>query len=238
MTPQEIGTLSRWLDAFYEDPAEVTAAFADQDFRRCIKSHSPLDGITYDPRCSYFAVYRHPIDALFSMRVHARSIEVEFLRNRFPDDDNHAAFEMFLKDELFGGANDAFDLHSLVYHYKSFQKWAHLPNIHLLHYADLKADLAGEVRRIARILEIEERGSLVTEITEGSTFAAIKKKAAEAKSESGDFYLSERFFNSGTSNKWDGVLDKVELAAFDARMRELLPEDQAAWLLWGSKGQP
>ena len=29
----------------------------------------------------------------------------------------------------------------------------------------------------------------------------------------------------------------AEIEAFGARMKELLPEDQAAWLLWGAKGR-
>ena len=68
----------------------------------------------------------------------------------------------------------------------------------------------------------------------------LKKKAIEGDktAKEAGFYLAAKFFDSGTSNKWEGRLSDDQLAAFDARMRELLPDDQIQWLLWGSKGRP
>jgi len=239
LTPREMGDVSPWLDCGLDSPEENRAILDKQEFRRCIKSHTPLDGITYDPRCQYIVVYRHPIDVHYSMENHAKHMQSDLMRIRYPEEPGKA-FRMFLEDELYGGSNDALDLHSIVYHYKSFKYWDHLGNIHFFHYADMVADLSGTVRRMARILGMDDTAPLIDEIVDGTSFAKLKKKAVEADkgSEKPDFYLGAKFFNSGTSNKWEGRLSEAELAAFDVRMRELLPEDQIAWLLWGAKGQP
>ncbi len=42
-----------------------------------------------------------------------------------------------------------------AHHLESFHAYTHLPNIHVFHYADLKQDLAGEMKRVARALEID-----------------------------------------------------------------------------------
>ncbi len=239
LSGDEMDEYSTWLDAGFRDRDERAAFLDAQTERRCIKSHSPLNGITYDPRCTYFAVYRHPIDVHFSMRKHQENMTLDLLTARYPED-IHEAFRMFLEDELYHGATDALDLHSIVHHYKTFKTWAHLPNIHLLHYADLTADLDGQVRRIAGCMGYDRDDPLMDEVINGSTFASVKAKAIEdaKKSTGGIFLKPEEFFQSGTSNKWVGRLADAEIAAFDARMNELLPEDEVAWLLWGAKGKP
>jgi aryl sulfotransferase len=239
LSSDQMDEYSRWLDCGFRERDQIASFLDGLSVRRCIKGHSPLDGITYDPRCTYFAVYRHPIDVHFSMRRHNDNMTLDFLDPRFPDD-IHEAFRMFLEDELYNGATDAMDLRSIVYHYQSFKKWEHLPNVHLLHYADMKADLDGTVARFARILGMYENDPLVDQIVQDTSFASLKKKAVEGDKsvEEEGSYLSAKFFDSGTSNKWVGQLSDDQLAAFDARMKALLPDDQAAWLLWGNKGRP
>jgi aryl sulfotransferase len=239
LSSDQMDEYSRWLDCGFRDRDQIAAFLEGLSVRRCIKSHSPLDGITYDPRCTYFAVYRHPIDVHFSMRRHNENMTLDVMNERYPDD-IHEAFRMFLEDELYNGATDAMDLRSIVHHYQSFKKWEHLPNVHLLHYADMKANLDGQVRRIAEIMGYDRKDPLLDEVINGSTFASVKAKAIEdAKTNSSEFFPHpDRFFDSGTSNKWVGKLTDAEIAAFDERMKELLPEDQVAWLLWGSKGRP
>jgi hypothetical protein len=54
--------------------------FEAQNHRRCIKTHTPFDGIPYDPDCTYIAVYRHPIDAHFSMRRHVANLQEDLIQ--------------------------------------------------------------------------------------------------------------------------------------------------------------
>jgi len=239
LSPKEMGAVSPWLDCALDDPEDTKAQLDGQVIRRCIKSHTPLDGITYDPRCVYLAVYRHPLDVHFSMRHHAFQMRSDAMRPRYPED-IHLAFRMFLEDELYDGSNDALDLHSIAYHYRSFKVWERLENIHLLHYADMVADLPKTVARIAGILGMDVSGPMIDQIAEGTTFANLKKKAvaADEAAEEPEFYLGAKFFNNATSRKWEGQLTSTELAEFDARLRQLLPDEQADWLLWGNRGRP
>jgi len=70
---------------------------------------------------------------------------------------------------------------SHLYHAQSFWNFRHLPNIHCVHYADLKADREGEMRRIARFLDID-----VPE----STWPAL---------------VERDFFFKGTNGRWRDV---------------------------------
>jgi hypothetical protein len=51
-----IGTVSKWLDSKSNGEQEMMALLKSQPHRRYIKTHTPLDGITYDPRRTYLAV--------------------------------------------------------------------------------------------------------------------------------------------------------------------------------------
>ena len=60
---------------------ELKAKLEAQEHRRCIKSHTPFDGIPYDPSVTYISIYRHPIDVHFSTITH-----VEHMTFDIPDD--------------------------------------------------------------------------------------------------------------------------------------------------------
>ena len=51
---------SPWIDcAFRPQSPELLDA---QTTRRCMKTHTPFDGIGFSPDATYLAVYRHPVD--------------------------------------------------------------------------------------------------------------------------------------------------------------------------------
>src|SRR5204863_6078891 len=51
--PQPLNQLSRWLERHRDPIDEAVAAFDAQPWRRIIKTHTPLDGVPYDPEVSY-----------------------------------------------------------------------------------------------------------------------------------------------------------------------------------------
>ena len=65
--PEPLSRLSPWLDWLGTPRATVYAELAAQRHRRFIKTHTPLDGIPLDPRCTYIVTMRDPLDMAVSL---------------------------------------------------------------------------------------------------------------------------------------------------------------------------
>ncbi len=103
-----------------------------------------------------------------------------------------------------------------------------------MHFADLKSDLDGEMRRIAEFLDIEVDAALWPAVVERCTFEGMRGRAEEI----GDFSQmfeggAEGFLFKGTNGRWRDVLTDEEVAAYERRAAEALPEAAARWLEGG-----
>ena len=65
--PDPLWQLSPWLDSPTMPPERVFAHLEEQRHRRFIKTHTPLRHIPSDPRVTYVATARHPLDAFVSL---------------------------------------------------------------------------------------------------------------------------------------------------------------------------
>jgi len=231
-----IDKISLWLDCAFRDREEIARRLNVQSHRRCIKTHTPLDGITYSPDVTYISVYRHPMDVHFSMRTHVENqkADVDRYRAQFPDDISDG-FRMFVENELDGTGTDTLTVASVVEHYLSVKNWAHLRNIHMFHYADLTRDLAGQMDRLAGIYGIEHSAELMATLVDAATFKSMKTNAANTPGREDSVFKNDaEFFSSATSNKWEKILTKAQVAAYDARIGGLLSQADRNWLEWGS----
>ncbi|HWT96252.1 MAG TPA: sulfotransferase domain-containing protein, partial [Terriglobales bacterium] len=105
----------------------------------------------------------------------------------------------------------------------------------LVHYSDLKADLSGEMRRIADFLEIGIPEASWPELIAAAGFAAMKSQ--------GDLLLpiaqqvwdqgSARFFNNGTNGRWRKIFAPSDLARYDQLVLMHFTPDQAHWVTHG-----
>jgi hypothetical protein len=103
------------------------------------------------------------------------------------------------------------------------------PNLLLVHYADLSADLEDEMRRIADWLGIEVPESRWAELVSG--FADMRAKAEPtAPDPLGLMRSRDAFFRRGGSGAAAELLRAEELAAYEARVEALVPKDFADWL--------
>jgi aryl sulfotransferase len=228
---------SPWLDCAFRDRTAIAAFLNGLERRRCIKSHTPMDGIAYAAEPTYIVVYRHPIDAHFSLRAHANNMKVDFLDFMFPPDER-AGFRRFLENPLTDTGTDDLTLDSLVHHYKTARALRDRGNVFFFHYADLSRDLPGQIRRMAGILDIDLPPKILTEITEANTFAQARKVAEASAERFGDkspYHDQADFYASGTSNKWQGRLTDADLATYDDRIKTLLPPEDVKWLNWGDQ---
>ncbi len=230
-----IGTISRWLDSAFNEEAELMPALESQTHRRYIKTHTPLDGITYDPGCTYITVYRHPLDVIFSAQKHLRNMTGGIIEHLIADDMNEGAREWIEKPFSYD-QNIGESLSSLINHYKSFLDWDNLPNIHFFHYEDMKRDLRGAVARLADILGTPQDEALLDAVKEAGTFSSMKSKAEKyaPSADRGIWKSNAQFFESGSSRKWDGTLSDDVLAAYDKCMGALLSPSERTWLENGS----
>ncbi len=227
--------VSPWVDCGFRDRDEQDALLKAQTHRRCIKTHTPLDGITYSPEATYLVVHRHPVDVHFSLRSHVENMKDDWLDYLFPEDMSEA-FAVFLDRPASSKGTDDLTLASFIHHYRSFSTFRHLPNIHFLHYAELSRDLPGQVARLARIMGADVKPAMIDDIAQAGSFGSMKENARRMSQEPGfksGFQDYAKFFASGTSNKWEGRLTADDIARYDARLSEMASASERAWLEHG-----
>ena len=234
VTDRPVWRESIWLDCGFRNQGEEKAKLDAETRRRCIKSHTPFDGLPVARDITYITVFRHPIDVHFSMMKHVENMKddiLDFLLCDGPD----AAFERFLSGPKNETGTDDMTLEALVHHYRSFAKHAHLPNVHFAHYAELSADLPAQVARYARIIGNPVSPELAAEIAEAASFGSMKditRRKLDGTGE-GAFSVASKFFDSATSNKWEGRLTDDQLAAYRARFSDIATPEEILWLETG-----
>jgi aryl sulfotransferase len=229
--PKPVMTVSPWLDAEFHPIDEVVARLDAQAHRRFIKTHTPGDGIPWWDDAKYVFVARDVRDAFMSMCHHMevfkdevrQGLNVRALADGVPPmPDWNGDVHGFWAGWIAGGA--------LLDHVRTFWERRAQPNLLLVHYADLKADLGAGMRRIARFLEIEVPDAKWPATVERCTFDAMKARGDEI----GTFWNFEggaqSFLFKGTNGRWRDVLTPAELSAYEKRAAELLPPDAVAWL--------
>jgi hypothetical protein len=216
--------ISPWIDANFRDPAEVAAALEAQKGRRVIKTHTPADGFPVWEGVHVVAVYRHPLDVFLSLRKHGMN-----MKDR-PDHPMRrpveACFPDYLLDPMETDNIDRDSLALMVAHHQRTVRPDRLPRLTVLHYADMVADPAAAVARLAGALEIEADATVRARVVAATGFGAMKARASEYAPAGGTGFWQEdaAFFDSGGTGKWAGVLSAAQVQAYRARMADLVPE--------------
>lgn len=68
--PRPLDAMSVWPDLLLHPREGMVAELAAQRHRRFMKTHTPLDGLTYDERVTYICVGRDPRDVAISWGHH------------------------------------------------------------------------------------------------------------------------------------------------------------------------
>ena len=225
----ETSMRSPWIDITIRDLGEVIARLEAQDHRRQVKTHTPFDGIPYWSELRYVTVYRHPIDVHFSYRKHHANMARDVGQAAMPDEPSES-FRDFLAETV-----DHRGLGAILDHYRCTLAREPRENLLRLHYADMLRDLPGAVARVAAHVGIGLPPDLLAAIAEAATFDRMKANAARFAPSAGQgFWKADAgFFDSATSGKWEGVLTREDLAAYDEAMDDALTPAERAWLEWG-----
>jgi hypothetical protein len=247
--PAALDEVSPWVDMCNRPITEVRAVLAAQTHRRFIKTHTPLDGIPWRDDVTYLIVGRDPRDVAISYEHHAANMDFDhFLALRAaavgtddlaelpprvpPHEDPVERFRTFVADENHGGPPT---LASVLHHLDTGWQKRHAPNVALFHYADLKADLEGELLRLARVLGIPCSPERARALAPEASLARMRERGADVapSASQGNWKDARAFFRSGGTGEWRARLSAADVAAYEARVAALVGADLAAWVHGG-----
>lgn len=235
----ELSVKMPWVDFRLREMPEVASRVEAMTHRRSLKSHTPLDGLPIDDTANYICVFRHPLDAHFSLRNHMRNLPMPFFGSWFPEDDTEGVtFRRFLDGGPEGFDGDAMPLAHIIRHYKAASALADRPNVSMFHYADMTRDLRGTFARLASLLGISHPTHVLDRLVQVATFENMKANASRFAPSGGKGFMKSdaAFFHSGTNQKWVGNLTAEELSAYDTLMDTYLTKQERAWLELGTEG--
>jgi aryl sulfotransferase len=238
--------VSPWLDARFGPLEEVIRSLENQQHRRFLKSHLALDGLPYYPQVRYVIVGRDPRDVFMTLWNHHSGYSPGFydfingLSNRVGDpfplapDDIHDFWRDWIARGWFEWEQEGYPYWGNMHHVQSWWDYRHLPNILLVHFADLLADAPGQICRIADFLEIKANDEQISQIAQATSLTAMRTRAIEQDEKSFVFADGARtFFHKGTNGRWKNVLSEAELAEYEAKAAAVLTPDCRAWLEQG-----
>ena len=235
--PGPVLAISPWIEMKIVPAAELHAQLEAQTHRRFMKTHTPADGIPWFDEARYVFVARDGRDAFMSLCNHIENFRDEVrdsLNAQAPegvpqlpawDGDLHAFFARWLEDD------DLFFRHLATYWEERRR-----PNLLMVHYNDLKADLAGEMRRVAAFLGADVPDASWPEVVARCTFERMRD--GEARIGAVDMLFKgglKTFVFKGTNGRWRDVLTADELAAYERRVAAALPRECAAWMEHGRR---
>ncbi len=246
-----LAEISPWLDMMTTDRGELVAALEAQPHRRFIKTHTPLDGLPLDDRVTYVCVGRDPRDAGFSWSNHQvnldmdaflaarrRAVGLEDLDELLPDGPSEpppTEIERFWQwvDDPSPASESVASLTALFHHVRTF--WpatTGAPNLVLLHYDDLQNDLDGQMRYLARRLDVDVPEQRWPELVPAARFDEMRRRADDLVPNRAEavWHDNAQFFHRGTSGQWRTRLTEDDLRRYHRRVTELGDPEVAEWL--------
>jgi aryl sulfotransferase len=228
---------SPWLDLRVPPQDVKLSAIEAQSHRRVLKTHLPIDALVFSPSAKYVYIGRDGRDVIFSMYNHHANANERWYqalndspgRIGPPIPKPPSDIRQYFREWLDG---DGYPFWPFFESVRSWWEVRDLPNVLMLHFARLKRDLPGEIRRIACFLEVPIDEARFPSIVEHCSFAYMKRNATKSTPLGGVFWDggAETFIHKGTNGRWRDVLSAEECAAYDARSRAELGEACAAWL--------
>ncbi|CAN5518392.1 sulfotransferase domain-containing protein [soil metagenome] len=253
--PAPLDRISPWIDRRLPMPLkDVMDVIAAQGHRRAMKTHLPIDGLPLFDEVRYIHVARDGRDAVLSFHNHAMGFTdptlAAFDAIGLADDtiarpyprlpaDPAAYFHQWLLTGAIRGQTDGYQTVSYFELEKGFWDERRRENILFVHYCDLKADLEGEMRRVATFLSIDVPSATWPSLVEAARFETMKKEGsllmpgATSQLAQG----KDRFFNKGETGRWRDLFRDEDLTLYDAKLSAMLAPDCIEWLTRGRAAQ-
>ncbi len=235
--------MSPWMD-LRVPPKEVKQPLvAAQTHRRFLKTHLPVDALVFSENAKYVYIGRDGRDVLWSLyNHHAKANDAWYAalnetpgRVGPPMGEPPETVTQYYHDWL---DRDGHPWWPFWQHIQSWWAIRELPNVYLLHFADLKSDMPGAIRRLAGFLEIPINEEKWDEILTHCGFDYMKANASKSVPLGGAFWDggAKTFIHKGTNGRWREVLNADEVSKYERRAAEELGEECARWLSTGERG--
>lgn len=235
--PRPLVEISPWVDWSLRPKDEILTQLEAQEHRRILKTHTPLDGFPLHRKATYVVVARNPLDVAVSYFHHVRNIdqarvsEVLGRPARQPED---VPVEAWLDHWIHGDQAIEEELDTLagnVHHVIDAQERTRSHDVVLVHYADLEADLDGEMRALADRLGITVPAARWPALVDAARFDAMAERAESLVPDGlGIFRDPSAFFRAGRSGDGARLLAPDDLERYRRRLATLAPPAIAAWL--------
>ena len=233
--------IAPWLDMRIIPLDEVLSGLEEQDHRRFIKTHLPAHALRMSPQARYIYVARDGRDVCWSFYNHMMKMTDGFydMINETPGWDGDPierpttdVVEFFREWlDIDGGP-----LGSYWTHVQSWWDIREQPNVMLMHFNALKADMEGEIRRIADFLDIEIEDSLWPTIFEHCTFDYMKSNGDQLATMANDFFqagLGKSIMHKGTNGRWRDLLSEDDIRKYEEFVANRLTPECARWVTTG-----
>lgn len=224
-----VAEMSPWLDLRVPPQAVKLPVVEAQTHRRFIKTHLPVDALVFSPHAKYLYIGRDGRDVVWSMYNHHVSANATWYealndtpgRVGPPIESPPSDIREYWRDWM-----DR-DGHPFWPFWENVRTWweiRDLPNVMFVHFNQLKRDMAGEMRRIARFLEIPVDEAEWNAILEYCSFDWMKANATKSVPLGGAFWDAgaQVFINKGVNGRWADTLTAADCTEYEARaVREL-----------------
>lgn len=235
-----VGDMSPWIDMRIPPMEEKLAAVEAQTHRRFVKTHLPVEALLFSPKAKYIYIVRDGRDTLWSMyNHHANGNETYYAA--LNDSPGRVGPPMprcekpileYYREWI---ENDGSPWWSFWENILSWWNIRHLPNVQLVHFANLKADMPGEMRKIAAFLEIPIDESKWDAIVEHCTFDYMKEHADLSAPLGGVMWEggAKTFINKGTNGRWKDTLTAEDVTRYEEVALDRLGDECAHWMATG-----
>lgn len=236
----EVAEMSPWVDLRVPPKEVKLPAIEQQTHRRFLKTHLPVDALVFSPKSKYIYIGRDGRDVVWSMynhHVNANDLWYQALNDTPgrvgpPIEKPPESIVEYYHDWL---NKDGHPFWPFWENVKSWWEIRNLPNVYMLHFANLKSNMPSEIKKIAEFLEIEIDPNKWNDILEHCSFEYMKEHATKSVPLGGAFWDggSKTFINKGVNGRWKDVLSQEDSSKYEEMAMEKFGEDCARWINTG-----
>lgn len=235
-----VAEMSPWLDLRVPPKDVKLPAVEAQMHRRFLKTHLPVDALVFSPKAKYLYIGRDGRDVVWSMYNHHVNANDKWYAalndtpgrvgppiGRPPSD-----VRQYWREWMDG---DGFPFWPFWESVRSWWAIRNLPNVLMIHFAEMKRDMPGQMRRIGAFLGATIDESRWGTMVEQCSFDWMKKNATKSTPLGGAFWDggAETFVHKGVNGRWVDALTAQECAEYEARALKELGRECAHWLATG-----